>query len=83
VCFFIILYSGRGCLHEFAICARESQLGSSEVLLVVVNTMINSCVCGPREFFIVNRVMYILLSVVLDDGDDDDDDNNNNNNTSL
>jgi hypothetical protein len=54
---------------------------------VVVNMKRNSCVCvcvcvwGPRELFIIDRVVYILLNIVLDAGDDDD--NNINSNTSL
>jgi len=64
------------------VCARESQLGSSEVFTVVVNMKRNSCVCGPRELFVNNRVECIVLNIVSDD-DHDDDDNNNNNNTSL
>jgi hypothetical protein len=70
------------------VCAGESQLGSSEVFTVVVNMKRNSCVCGPRELFVNNRVEYIVLNIVSDDDDDDDDNtnttnNNNDNNTSL
>jgi hypothetical protein len=37
----------------------------------------NSCVCGPRELFVNNRVEYIVLNIVLGGDDDDDDDNDN------